>query len=104
MNVCYWAEVNLGDKYFSGTFIDFITSVVSDNNPTSLRDNLTRLLQKQINSLIAHGGEKMIPRPSGIKLPLNVSMQFIGFIPIIIDVPKMVVNEWTRIVIPAVLE
>jgi len=92
MKVCYWATVNYGTRAFGAHFDDFPGCITADKNPLTLRENLKEVLQLHIRGMIEDNDT--IPKPTGIDLPLTQPSTFIGFIPVVVDVPEAFTKVW----------
>lgn len=92
MKVCYWATINFGAKAYGGHFEDFPGCVTCNKHPLTLRENLKDVLQLHIRGMLEDGDT--IPKPCGIELPIIQTSTFVGFIPVVVDVPDKIVRRW----------
>ena len=94
MKVVYWGKVFKGDKLFSLHFQDFLECRAAYPHQMTLRECSAHVLQSWINDMVGH--RITIPEPTGILLPLGESQYFLGFLPVVVDVPEAFVKEWRR--------
>ena len=92
MKVVYWGKIHRGDKAFGLLFLDFPKCFASYPHQLTLRECATHVLQSHIDGLI--GSQLPIPEPSCIELPVNEQQMFVGYLPVIVEVPDTFVKGW----------
>ena len=94
MLVIYWGRIHRGARALGLSFDDFPGCVTSECHPMTLRENASGCLQFHINGLINNG--LTVPKPTGVSLPFYESNEFIGFLPVMVEVPETFVKEWSK--------
>lgn len=95
MQVNYWGEVYHGERAFAISFLDFPKCIFTANKPQSLRDYGNSYLQDHINEFFIKDNKK-IPLPSEIEMPICKPTEFVGFLPVCVEIPDTFTKEWKK--------